>query len=136
MQSGWPKPTWNLTDQQKRDLFKRIRPILFVVYEARDSDGVVVYVGRSALLVRRLAEHHRLSDWVEEVDVIKLHRCVSEAHMVALERAMIRKFQPEFNETERRPLEEEDHRTLALHEDYVRTGNPPAEYPPSFDFRL
>ena len=129
------EPAWQLTDQQKRDLFKRIRPILFVVYEARDIDGVVLYVGRSSLLVRRLAEHHRLADWVEEVDVIKLHHCPSEAHMAALERAMIRKFQPEFNETERRPLEEEDHKALALHEDYVRTGDPPAEYPPSLDFR-
>ena len=78
----WPRVSPRpLTEHEIRKLYE---PVLYVVYEARDSDGTVLYVGRTWRLLRRLGEHSRVARWVAEVDVVKLHHCPCEDHMVNL----------------------------------------------------
>lgn len=117
-------PTFSPLRLSEREIRKIFEPVVYVVYEARDSDGTVMYVGRTWRLLRRLGEHRRVAAWVAEVDVVKLHHCPSGEHMVNLERALIRKYQPEFNGTERKPMEPFDHETLKLHETYLKTKDP------------
>lgn len=107
-----------------REIQKLFEPVHYVVYEARDSDGNVMYVGRSWRLLRRIGEHARVASWLSDVDVVKLHHCPTDDHMVNLERALIRKLRPKFNRTERHPMDDYDRETLELHERYLETKDP------------
>lgn len=66
------------------------------VYAAFDSSDGVLYVGVTADVNRRLAEH-RVKQWWPLVASIETSRALTRGDAYALERSLIQKHSPEFN---------------------------------------
>jgi hypothetical protein len=109
------------TVRQRREAATRVRPApaapprsamtaaspqanRYGVYEARDGDNRLIYVGISNGLMRRWREHLGTKPWSDEVEAMSVvAKNLSEAEARAMERQLIRAKRPKYNIQHNRP---------------------------------
>lgn len=76
---------------------KRIHCVPHVVYLLYDAANVLLYVGISCEIERRLAHHSYKSVWWREVVTVKLHHTSDRVSALDLERRWIAELKPRHN---------------------------------------
>jgi predicted GIY-YIG superfamily endonuclease len=87
-------PPVDIGQLTKTTMIKRAE---FMVYILRDSDQQPIYVGQSTNLFTRLARHMQGPCKRARTAMVETIPCESKAQMDALEAALIKLHQPEFN---------------------------------------
>lgn len=70
---------------------------MFYVYRLIDADDLVVYVGTTNNIKRRIADHKSNKPWINEVVRVKGSTFQDKGKAAAEERRLIKKLQPKYN---------------------------------------